>query len=123
MLRILVVDADRKAAARRAAGLARDRHVVQACHDEQAAFDLAISLAPHVVLLVLRVGTYDTLARQLRFVVPDAVLIGVGARKGDDFAFERALLDGIATHWMHHLDRHALARERGDRLRSKAPPG
>jgi CheY-like chemotaxis protein len=122
--RVLVVDDNVDAADTLADLLRLDGYESEVCYGEQAALDAARLDPPDIVILDIGMPERGghVLARQLRELMPDVLLIAfTGFSRPDDI--ERSVQSGIDEHWVKPMNSvavsHALAtaRMRHARLR------
>jgi DNA-binding response OmpR family regulator len=106
---VLVVDDNVDAADTLADLLRLDGYEASACYREDQALELARTVSPQIVILDIGMPERGghVLARQLRELLPDALLIAfTGFSRTEDF--ERSVQSGIDEHWVKPMNASAL---------------
>jgi len=121
---VLVVDDNVDAADTLADLLQLDGYRAQACYSEQQALDAARNDPPEIVIVDIGMPERGghALARQIRDLLPDALLIAfTGFSRLEDI--ERSLKSGIDEHWVKPMNAvafsHALGTARARHARTR----
>lgn len=113
-VRVLVVDDDVDAADTLADLLQLDGYRARVCYGEQQALDATRDDPPQIVIVDIGMpeGGGHVLARQIRELLPDALLIAfTGFSRAEDV--ERSLESGIDEHWVKPMTAVAFSHALG----------
>jgi CheY-like chemotaxis protein len=123
-LRVLIVDDNVDAADTLAELLQLDGYRTQVCYAEEQALDAARDDSPDIVIVDIGMPERGghVLARQIRELLPDALLIAfTGFSRSEDI--ERSLQSGIDEHWVKPMNAvafsHALGTARARHVRAR----